>query len=78
MTDDTIHIIDLPMKPRACLYYYQGNFYHPIDLPGNCVGLVKGTIRNFMKLNKALVASDRADPTYKTLTELFDEQMGIE
>jgi nanoRNase/pAp phosphatase (c-di-AMP/oligoRNAs hydrolase) len=66
--------MDLPIKPRACLYYYQGNFFHPIDLPGSCVGLVKGAIRKFMKEKKALVAADRAHPEYKTLVQLFDEQ----
>lgn len=75
MSPDHIHIMDLPVKPRACLYYYQGNFFHQLDLPGNCIGLVRGAIRKFMKANKALVARDRAHPDYKTLIQLFDEQM---
>lgn len=56
------------------LYYYRGNFYHPMDLQGAEIGRVRGAIRKFMKANKALIDADRADPGYKTLLTLFDEQ----
>lgn len=56
------------------LYYYQGNFYHPLDLVGDSVGKVKRGIREFMRDNKELVETDRASPDYKTLLQLFDEQ----
>lgn len=74
MTTNTIHIMDLPTEPRSCLYYYQGNFYHPVDLPGNLLGKVRGAIRTFMKVNKEYVEQDRNDPSYKTLVQLFEEQ----
>lgn len=75
MSEDDITIMQLPTVPRSRLYYYQGNFYHPLDLPGACVGLVKRGIREFMKANRAMVERDRAHPDYKSLVQLFDEQM---
>lgn len=76
MTENEIHILDLPRPgrlPNSRLYYYQGNFFYPFDLMGNEPGRVKKAIRTFMKENGALVASDRADLGYKTLMELCDE-----
>ncbi len=71
---------EIPILTLKCqvgrLYYYQGNFYHPLDLSGRNVGLVKGAIRDFIKENKALVDSDRSCPEYKTLIEIFDECHG--
>jgi hypothetical protein len=63
------HILNLTAQ-KGRLYYYQGNFYHPLDLVGNSVGLVKRGIREFLAKNKDMVARDRASPDYKTLVEL--------
>jgi hypothetical protein len=70
-----IHICMLPGgKQRSNrLYYYQGNFYYPLDLVGKQVGLVKKGIREFTAANKELIARDRAHPDYKTLLQIFDE-----
>lgn len=73
MTTQEIHICDFPFGRGRRLYYYQGNFFHPIDLIGAEVGIVKGAIRRFLKDNASMVAADRADPAYKTLMELCDE-----
>ena len=54
------------------LYYYFGNFFHPIELHGSDVGRVKREIRKFKKENKLLIQLDREDPDYMTLPELFD------
>lgn len=62
------------IAPRAYLYYYQGNFYHPLDLIQDRVGKVKRAIREFIKNNKERIEKDRSHPDYKTLVQLFDEQ----
>ncbi len=74
---EEIHIGRLPggRQKSDRLYYYQGNFFHPMELRGAQVGLVKRKIREFMKANAKLVAADRADPEYKTILQLFDEQV---
>jgi len=59
-----------------CLYYYQGNFYYPMDVHGSDVGRIKGAIRKFEKNNAEMVTRDRSSPGYKTKVELFDEQIG--
>ena len=61
---------------KGRLYYYKGNFFHPLTLIGSSVGLVKRGIREFMAKNAALVARDRASPDYKSVVQLFDEQCG--
>ncbi|MEN6643491.1 MAG: hypothetical protein ABFE08_13685 [Armatimonadia bacterium] len=66
--------MDLPGRGRRRLYYYQGNFFHPVDLVGAEPGLVKRGIREFMKEHRALVETDRADTAYKTLMQLADVQ----
>lgn len=73
-----IHICNLPGGRRNSdrLYYYQGNFFHPLDLVGRQVGLVKAGIRKFEAENAEMITRDRAHPDYKTLVELFDEQCG--
>lgn len=70
-----IHICMLPNgnKRSARLYYYQGNFFYPLDLVGKQVGLVKKGIREFAEKNKDLIKRDREHPGYKTLIEIFDE-----
>ncbi len=70
-----IEILKITSRPRSTLYYYQGNFFHTPDLKNEWVGLVKKAIRKFSKENKTMIERDRKDPSYKTLTELYDEQM---
>jgi hypothetical protein len=72
MSPDEHHILKLSSQ-KGRLYYYQGNFFQPIDLKGASVGEVKRGIREFMRDNKDLVASDRADPAYRTPMQLADE-----
>ena len=73
-----IHICKIPGGHRRSdrLYYYQGNFFHPLELVGYQVGIVKRAIRDFMKTNKELIKRDRAHPDYKNILELFDIQLG--
>lgn len=69
---------DLKTSPESGghrLYYFQGNFYHPLVLWGNDKGRVAKAIRMFKINNRALVENDRAHPDYKTLPEIFDAQM---
>lgn len=74
MNPNDITIIDrLDTEKHSRLYYYQGNFYHPLDLPGKVVGLVRGAIRRFTRENKAMITADRAHPDYRTPVQLFDE-----
>ena len=75
MDTEHIQIEYLSTWPKGWLYYYQGNFYHPLDINGATVGKVRGLIRKFKKANKELVDRDRSHPDYKTLVEIFDEQM---
>lgn len=75
MTEGEIHITNLAGGRGRRLYYYQGNFFHPVDLFGAEAGQVRGGINRFMKANRAMVDADRADPNYKTLPQLFDEQL---
>ena len=76
MTTDDITIMQLDTRPRSRLYYYQGNFYHPLDLQGKFLGQVRGAIRRFTKANKEMVERDRSHPDYLTLVQLFDSQVG--
>lgn len=75
LSTETIHILRL-IDQTGTLYYYQGNFYHPLELKGSSPGLIKRGIRDFIKANKSLFESDRASPDYKNVVELFDEQCG--
>lgn len=70
MTPNEIHITNLAGGRGRRLYYYQGNFFHPMDLVGAEPGQVKRGIRDFMKTHGALVEADRADHAYKTLLQL--------
>lgn len=56
------------------IYYYQGNFFHPINLVGNQQGLVLRAIRNFIKTNKTMVDRDRKNSNYRTLEQLAFEE----
>lgn len=76
MDENEVPILDTviafnSMKGR--LYYYQGNFFHPLWLAGCEIGRVKKAIRVFKKEHKTMIDADRAHPEYKTLVELFDE-----
>lgn len=62
-------ILSLPFG-RGRLYYFQGNFFHPLNLTANEPGLIARGIREFSKLNKSMIAAHRADPDYKTLEDL--------
>ena len=73
MNPNDITIMQLDTKPKSRLYYYQGNFYHPIDLQGKLLGTVWGAIRRFTREKKAMITADRAHPDYRTLVQLFDE-----
>lgn len=61
-----------PMRFRKSgrVYYYQGNFFYPLNLVDNQQGLVLRAIREFTKKHKSMIDSDRKHPNYKTLTEL--------
>lgn len=76
--DEVITILNLDTIPRSRLYYYQGNFYHPLDLHGRFIGQVRGAIHKFRKENKSLIEQDRKRPDYKTLVQIFDEQFNKE
>lgn len=52
------------------VYYYQGNFYHPLDLQKDEPGKVRRLICDFIKQNKSLVENDRKDSNYRTLDEV--------
>lgn len=71
MSPNEHHILKLADQ-HGRLYYFQGNFFHPLTLRHGSIGLVKRGIREFMRDNKALVASDRADPAYRTPAQLID------
>lgn len=71
MSPDEHHILKLPDQ-HGRLYYFQGNFFHPLTLRHGSIGLVKRGIREFMRDHKALVASDRAHPNYRTPMQLCD------
>lgn len=75
MSEDDITILNLDLKPKSRLCYYQGNFYHPLNLPGDMIGIVKRAIRTFIKENKQMVDKDRKHPDYKNVLQIFDAQM---
>lgn len=64
-------ILTLP-SGRGRLYYFQGNFFHPLNLTANEPGLIARGIREFSKQHKSMIAAHRADPDYKTLEDLGD------
>jgi hypothetical protein len=63
------HILRLSAQ-KGRLYYFQGNFFHPMDLVGDSIGKVKRGIREFMRDNQQLVDADRSSPDYRTLVQL--------
>jgi len=72
LSDEDITICRLPTKPKARLYYYQGNFFYPLFYPD--VGFIKKQIRQWLAIpeNKAMFESDRKSPNYLTVVELMD------
>lgn len=78
MDENDITIMELPRSKfhaRSRVYYYQGNFYHPLEMERETASRVKNIIKLFMNKNKEMIKRDRADPNYKNLIQLFDEQM---
>jgi hypothetical protein len=69
MSSEEHHILRLT-EQKGRLYYFQGNFFHPLELVGASVGKVKRGIREFMRDHHQLVARDRASPDYRTLVQL--------
>lgn len=59
-------------RKKGRLYYYQGNFFYPMNLPTAVQGQVFKEIRLFCKANKVLVDSDRKHPSYVSVLQLFD------
>lgn len=71
MSIEEHHILKLTDQ-KGRLYYFQGNFFHPLELVGNSVGLVKRGIREFLRDHAELVKSDRSDPAYRNLVQLAE------
>lgn len=68
------HLLDLPPqrgRKRGRLYYYAGNFFHPLTLTANEPGLIARAIREFKKKHADMIAADRASPEYVPLSELI-------
>lgn len=63
------------LNAEHCLYYFEGNFYYPLFLPIKQKSRVTFLINKFRKENAGMIESDRAKPTYKTLVQLFEEQV---
>ena len=76
MSDDItlMHYIGKMGSTARRLYYYQGNFFHPLQLVGREIGETKRAMREFMKANIDRVKSDRANPENKNLWECFDDR----
>ena len=68
--------ITLYQSGSVRVYYFEGNFYQPLDLRKGVQQKVDKLIRNFRYKNSALIEKDRAKPTYKTLVALCDDQLG--
>lgn len=76
MDDVTIFKGRLKTGMQYRVYYYFGNFYSPLSgIPLQDKSRINRLIQNFMQDNKSMIERDRAHPDYKTLVELFDEQM---
>lgn len=84
MDEEHIPILTLPrlynkrgqlIAAVSNVYYYQGNIYHPYDLLGDRIGKVKRVVTEFINKNKERIEKDRSHPDYKTLVQLYDEQM---
>jgi len=62
-------------RQRGRVYYYEGNIFKPFVIHGSEIAFVRRAIRHFLKNNAQMVAADRKAPGYRTLVQLFDEQM---
>lgn len=58
------------------LHYFQGNFFHTLNLTGGFPGIIAYEIRKFVKENKTLVDKDRASPDYLRMDQLADLRPG--
>ncbi len=75
--DITIMHVTLTNGKKGRCYYYQGNFYYPLERLGNNMrAKMRIKINVFKHENAALIKADRAHPDYKTLLQIFDEQFG--
>jgi hypothetical protein len=53
-----------PHKPIGRLYYYQGNFFYPLNVDTATMGTIYRAIRVFIKDHRDMVRHDRSDPAY--------------
>ena len=56
------------------VYYYKGNIFQTYKIYGGETSEVKRATRNFINANRAMILADRADPEFKSLTDLYREQ----
>ncbi len=74
--DITIMTVTTARGTKSRLYYYQGNFYYPLEtLSNDWRARIRFKIKQFKATNAAMIAADKAHPDYKTMLQLFDEQM---
>ena len=77
MSPDHITILtglDTGTSRGHILYYYQGNFYHPMSLSGGWPGKVKKAIRIFTRENREMVQADQAENIGKKIATLCEAQ----
>lgn len=76
MTETTMLILRFRNGSQmASLYYYNGNFFHPVFLASRELELrVRRLIELFTHKHKAMIKADRAHPDYRTKIELAEEQ----
>lgn len=65
-TDITIMSVRIPKvsRPIGRLYYYQGNFFYPLNVDTATMGTIYRAIRVFIKDHRDMVRHDRSDPAY--------------
>lgn len=65
-TDITIMSVRIPKvsRPIGRLYYYQGNFFYPLNVDTATLGTIYRAIRVFIKDHRDMVRHDRSDPAY--------------
>lgn len=65
-TDITIMAVRIPKvsRPIGRLYYYQGNFFYPLNVDTATMGTIYRAIRVFIKDHRDMVRHDRSDPAY--------------
>ena len=65
-TDITIMAVRIPnaRRPIGRLYYYQGNFFYPLNVDTATMGTIYRAIRVFIKDHRDMVRHDRSDPAY--------------